>query len=60
MDDRLDEISKNLEIIKRLMIFQLLEKGHSQARLAEALGVNQSTVSRMLPKGIKSKVSNSK
>jgi IS30 family transposase len=51
MDDRLDAISKNLEIIKRLMIFQLLERGISQSRLGEALGVNQSTISRMIPKG---------
>lgn len=51
MNDKLDSIAKNIEAIKRLMIFQLLEKGLSQGRIAEALGVNQSTISRMLPKG---------
>lgn len=50
MEVELTSISKNLEIIKKLMIFQLIEKGVSQTRLAEALGVNQSTISRMLPK----------
>ncbi|MBK8457831.1 MAG: helix-turn-helix domain-containing protein [Phyllobacteriaceae bacterium] len=52
MDDKkLSRIANDLDAIKKLMIFQLLEKGFSQSQLASALGVSQPTISRMLPKG---------
>jgi IS30 family transposase len=43
-------ILAELTTIKRLMVFQLLENGASQRQLAEALGVNQSQISRMFPR----------
>lgn len=42
-------ILKKLEILRKLKIFELSQQ-HSQAKLAEALGINQSTISRMLPR----------
>lgn len=42
-------ILRELETLRKLKIFELSEQ-HSQARLAEALGVNQSTISRMMPR----------
>ena len=50
-EKQLASIANDLEAIKKLMIFQLLEKGFSQSQLAQALGVSQPTISRMLPKG---------
>ena len=40
---------KELEDIKRLLMLGLLRDGVSQAEIAKALGVNQSTISRMFP-----------
>jgi predicted transcriptional regulator len=42
-------ILKELEILRKLKIFEL-SKDHSQSELANALGVSQATVSRMLPR----------
>jgi predicted transcriptional regulator len=48
-------IINNLETIKKLMVFQLVEKGFSQSILAQALGVSQPTISRMVPKSANKK-----
>lgn len=48
--DQVDKILKELETLKKLRLFELLEKGYSQADLAKILGVNQSTISRMVPR----------
>ena len=45
-----DPIWKELNDLKRLFLLQLVRDGASQQQLADALGVAQSTVSRMLPK----------
>jgi IS30 family transposase len=37
--------------VKRLLILQLLAQGVSQGQIARALGVNQSTISRLVPGG---------
>jgi predicted XRE-type DNA-binding protein len=47
----LAEVLDELQMIKRLMAIGLLRTGLSQAELATALGVNQSTVSRMVAGG---------
>lgn len=42
-------VLKELEHIKRLLMLALLRDGVSQGDIAKALGVNQSTISRMFP-----------
>jgi predicted transcriptional regulator len=41
-------IRYELEAIKRLMIFRLLNEGHSQAKIAGALGISQASISRLM------------
>ncbi len=50
-NDQADQILKELEMLRKLKMLELAEKGFSQALLAQALGVSQPTVSRMFPKG---------
>ena len=49
-----EEIAKKilaeLEAIKRLKIFEMLDAGVSQSKIAEALGTSQASVSRMMSK----------
>jgi len=45
--DQLDTLTSEVESIKRLLLFWLLKNGLSQEDVARALGVNQSTVSRI-------------
>jgi len=47
-----DPIVKELEDIKRLQILALIRDGATQGEIAVALGVNQSSVSRMFPGGV--------
>ncbi|GIW52807.1 MAG: hypothetical protein KatS3mg081_2162 [Gemmatimonadales bacterium] len=42
-------VLRELEEIKRLLIFALLRNGASQAEVAKALGVSQPSISRMFP-----------
>lgn len=42
-------VLKELQDIKRLITLGLLKAGASQGEIAKALGVNQSSVSRMFP-----------
>lgn len=42
------ELRAELEAIKRLMVFRLLSEGHSQAKIANALGTSQASVSRLM------------
>jgi predicted transcriptional regulator len=44
------QILKELEIIRKLKLAEMLEKGYSQSQLAQLLGVSQPTISRMVPK----------
>lgn len=48
-------ILKELEMLRRLKLYELSKQGYSQSQLAEALGVSQPTISRMLPKKIAKK-----
>lgn len=49
-DEQAEQIIKELEMIRKLQILNLFDKGFSQAQLAQALGVSQPTISRMVPK----------
>jgi predicted transcriptional regulator len=49
-DEQAELIIKELEMLRKLRIMELLEKGYSQAQLAQVLGVSQPTISRMVPK----------
>jgi predicted transcriptional regulator len=44
------EILKELEMLRKMKLLELMEKGYSQAQLAQVLGVSQPTISRMIPK----------
>lgn len=54
--EQANQIIKELEMLRKLKIFELFEKGYSQAQLAQALGVSQPTISRMLPKVTRKKI----
>ena len=47
----MERVADELGAIKRLMIAALQRDGMSQEALAAALGVNQSSISRMFAKG---------
>lgn len=49
-DEQANTIIKELEMLRKLRIIELIDKGYSQAQLAQVLGVSQSTISRMAPK----------
>lgn len=46
-----DATARELDGIKRLLILQLVRDGASQAEIASALGVAQSSISRMISAG---------
>ena len=48
--EQADQIIKELEMLRKLRILELFDKGFSQAQLAQVLGVSQPTISRMVPK----------
>lgn len=50
--DQIEKIIRELEMLRRLAILDLSDKGFSQVDIADALGVSQPTISRMFPKGI--------
>jgi predicted XRE-type DNA-binding protein len=49
-DEQAEQIIKELEMLRKLRIFELIDKGYSQAQIAQVLGVSQPTISRMVPK----------
>ena len=48
MEDLLTRIHLELEMIRKIKMIELMERGYSQARLGDALGMSQATVSRMM------------
>jgi predicted transcriptional regulator len=44
-------------MLRKLKMFELSQQGYSQHQLADVLGVSQPTVSRMMPKSSKKKLS---
>jgi len=55
VDDQLEKIFKELEMLRKLAILNLSDKGYSQSDIANVLGLSQPTISRMFPKGIPKK-----
>ena len=57
MEDTLKKILTELEMIRKIKMIELMERGYSQSKLGSALGMSQATVSRMMaskrPAGIK-------
>ena len=49
-NEKADQIIKELEILRKLKLLELMDKGYSQGQLAQVLGVSQPTISRMIPK----------
>jgi len=49
-DDQAELILEELVMLRKMRIMELIEKGYSQAQLAQVLGVSQPTISRMVPK----------
>lgn len=47
-----DPVHSELIDIKRLLVLKLLRDGATQSEIAAALGVGQSSISRMFPMGI--------
>lgn len=50
-NDQAEQILKELEMLRKLKLLELSDKGYSQAQLAQVLDVSQPTISRMFPKG---------
>jgi predicted transcriptional regulator len=48
--DSLGKIASELETIKKLLIFALMNQGHSQTKVADAIGISQASISRMFSK----------
>jgi len=46
-------ILKELEMLRKLKLLELLDNGYSQSQLAKVLGVSQPTISRMVPNATK-------
>lgn len=49
-EEQASAILNELQILRKLKMLELFDKGYSQAQLAQVLGVSQSTISRMVPK----------
>jgi|GEM_PF-3459391 len=47
-DDLMIEIRDELQMLRKLKMVELIDNGYSQSKLATALGVSQSTISRLL------------
>lgn len=48
MEDTLRKILIELEMIRKIKMIELAERGYSQSKLGNALGISQATVSRMM------------
>ena len=48
MEDTLRKILAELEMIRKIKMIELMERGYSQAKIGTALGISQATVSRMM------------
>ncbi len=56
--DPLERVLRELEMIRRLAIADLIDRGYSQADIADILNLSQPTISRMFPKGLPKKRGN--
>jgi predicted transcriptional regulator len=48
--EQAEQILKELEMLRKLRLMEMFDKGYSQAQLAQVLGMSQPTISRMFPK----------
>ncbi|MEQ7153942.1 helix-turn-helix domain-containing protein [Brevundimonas aurifodinae] len=48
MEDTLKKILAELEMIRKIKMIELAERGHSQSKIGDALGISQASVSRMM------------
>lgn len=48
MDETLRRILIELEMIRKIKMIELMERGYSQSKLGNALGMSQATISRMM------------
>jgi predicted transcriptional regulator len=48
-NEQAEQLLRELEMLRKLMILDLFHKGYSQAQLAQVLGVSQPSISRMVP-----------
>ena len=48
MEDTLKSILIELEMIRKIKMIELMERGYSQSKIGNALGISQATVSRMM------------
>lgn len=48
MEDTLKKILSELEMIRKIKMIELMERGYSQSKLGGALGISQATVSRIM------------
>lgn len=48
MEDTLKKILFELEMIRKIKMIELMERGYSQSKLGSALGISQASVSRMM------------
>jgi predicted transcriptional regulator len=48
MEDTLKKILAELEMIRKIKLIELIERGYSQSKIGAALGISQATVSRMM------------
>ena len=48
MDETLKRILAELEMIRKIKMIELMERGYSQSKLGNSLGISQATVSRMM------------
>lgn len=48
MEETLRKILAELEMIRKIKMIELMERGYSQSKIGTALGISQATVSRMM------------
>lgn len=48
MEETLKKILTEIEMIRKIKMIELMERGYSQSKLGGALGMSQATVSRMM------------
>lgn len=48
MEEVLRKVLAELEMIRKIKMIELTERGYSQRKLGDALGISQATVSRMM------------
>lgn len=48
MEDTLQRILSELEMIRKMKMIEMSERGYSQEKIGSALGISQATVSRLM------------